>query len=187
MMSKKSKEEKKTVQKDAGEKNLNEEVITLSELEQAHETIRSLEKQLEESKNDYLKAYADTQNTRKRLLADFENKSKFILKGFALELLGIIDNFERAINDPTEDLKSWREGVGMIYQQLLDVLSKEGITMIEAVNTEFDPNIHHAIVMEETDETEPNKVIEVFQKGYMINDKLLRPSVVKVSERKSEE
>lgn len=185
-MSKKSKEEKKQ----SSQENVNSEVVdeveVKSELEVAQEKIASLEKQLEESKNDYLKAYADTQNTRKRLMADFDNRSKYILKGFALEVLHVIDNFERALADPSQDVESLKKGVTMIYQQLLDVLTKEGVTTIEAENSEFDPNIHHAIVMEENDEVDPNTVLEVFQKGYMIQDKLLRPSVVKVSERKSE-
>lgn len=185
-MSKKSKEEKKQSLQENVNSEVVDEVEVISELEVAQEKIASLEKQLEESKNDYLKAYADTQNTRKRLMADFDNRSKYILKGFALEVLHVIDNFERALADPSQDVESLKKGVTMIYQQLLDVLTKEGVTTIEAENSEFDPNIHHAIVMEENDEVDPNTVLEVFQKGYMIQDKLLRPSVVKVSERKSE-
>jgi molecular chaperone GrpE len=185
-MSKKSKEEKKQTQSEGLDSEVVEEVKPLSEIEVAHESIASLEKQLAESKNDYLKAYADTQNTRKRLNIDFENRSKFVIKGFALEILNVIDNFERAKANPSEDVVSLQKGMDMIYNQLLDVLSKEGVKTIEAENTEFDPNLHHAIVMEESEEVKPNTVIEVFQKGYMIQDKLLRPSVVKVSERKSE-
>ena len=188
-MSKKKKQEQEN-EKEFDETNQDEsheELKVLSELEQALETIASLEKQLEQSKNDYLKAYADTQNTRKRLMADFESRSKFAVKNFALEVVNVMDNFERAMVNPTEDSASIRKGIEMIYQQLLDVMSKEGIKVIDAVNSEFNPNLHHAIVSEETDQVEPNTVMEVFQKGYMINDKLLRPSVVKVSERKSEE
>lgn len=186
-MNKKKKQDKEQGLDETNPSDSHEEVKTLSELEQAQETIATLEKQLEESKNDYLKAYADTQNMRKRLMQDFENRSKFVIKGFALEIVNVIDNFERAMNEPTEDATSLRKGIDMIYQQLLDVLTKEGVSVIDAVNTPFDPNIHHAIISEESDEVEPNTVMEVFQKGYTINDKLLRPSVVKVSERKSEQ
>lgn len=159
----------------------------LSELEKAYETIASLQKQLDESKNEYLKAYADTQNIKKRLMADFENKSKFAIKSFALDVLSVIDNLQRALADDKQDLESWRKGIEMIYQQLIEALEKEGVTPIDANGKTFDPNVHHAIAIEETKEAEPNTVIEVFQDGYMIKDKLLRPSVVKVSERNSEE
>ncbi len=159
----------------------------LSELEKAYETIASLQKQLDESKNEYLKAYADTQNIKKRLMADFENKSKFAIKSFALDVLLVIDNLQRALADDKQDLESWRKGIEMIYQQLIEALEKEGVTPIAANGKTFDPNVHHAIAIEETKEAEPNTVIEVFQDGYMIKDKLLRPSVVKVSERNSEE
>ncbi len=159
----------------------------LSELEKAYLTISQLEQQLQESKNDYLKAYADAQNTKKRLMADFDNKSKFILKTFALEIVSVIDNFERALLDEHKDVESLRKGIEMIYSQLLEALKKEGIEKIDAHQQPFDANMHHAIAIEESDEVDENTVIEVFQEGYMIKDKLLRPSVVKVSERKSDE
>lgn len=163
------------------------EVEQLSELEQAYQTISNLQKQLDESKNEYLKAYADTQNIRKRLMADFENKSKFAIKSFALDILAVIDNLQRALADQNQDLESWRKGIEMIHQQLIEALEKEGVSKIDAQGEVFDPNMHHAIATEETETVEPNTVVEVFQNGYMIKDKLLRPSVVKVSERKSEE
>lgn len=163
------------------------ELKELSELEKAYLTISKLEQQLQESKNDYLKAYADAQNTKKRLMADFENKSKFILKSFALEIVSVIDNFERALLDEHKDVESLRKGIEMIYTQLLEALKKEGIEKIDAHQQPFDANKHHAIAIEESDEVDENTVVEVFQEGYTIKDKLLRPSVVKVSERKSDE
>ncbi len=187
---KKKKEEEIEINQSAQEDEKQEhtqELSKLSDLEKAYLTISELEKQLSESKNDYLKAYADTQNMRKRMTADFENKSKFALKTFALEILSVIDNLQRAMADTKQDLESWRKGVDMIHKQLLDALKKEGIEKIEATNQPFDANKHHAIASEEHKDFQPNTVIEVFQEGYMIKDKLLRPSVVKISERKSEE
>lgn len=184
---KKKKKEEETEINQSAQSDDHQELSELSDLEKAHLTISELEKQLQESKNDYLKAYADTQNMRKRMTADFENKSKFALKSFALEILSVIDNLQRAMADTKQDLESWRKGVDMIHKQLLDALKKEGIEKIDATGQPFDANKHHAIASEENDEVKPNTVIEVFQDGYMIKDKLLRPSVVKISERTSEE
>ena len=186
-MSKQTKKKTKETPETTHEQETHMEVEELSELEQAYQTISSLQKQLDESKNEYLKAYADTQNIRKRLMADFENKSKFAVKSFALDILAVIDNLQRALADQNTDLESWRKGIEMIHHQLIEALEKEGVSKIDAEGESFDPNVHHAIATEETAEVEPNTVIEVFQNGYMIKDKLLRPSVVKVSERKSEE
>ncbi len=158
-----------------------------TELEKAFATIRDLETQLEASRNDYLRVFADGENRKKRMMADLELRKNAALRDYSLNLLAVVDNFERALAQEEHDFDSLKKGVAMIYQQLMDVLASEGVVKIEALHQEFDANKHHAITTEESEDMEPNHVMEVFQEGYMFKDKLLRASMVKVSERKSEE
>ena len=132
-------------------------------------------------KNEYAKAYADTENTRKRLQKEFESRSKYHIQSFALEVLPVLDNCERALAQKTED-EAYRKGVEMIYAQLRKALEKEGVTEIEALNQPFDPNWHQALMSEAKEDTEPGTVIEVLQKGYKLRDRLLRAAMVKISE-----
>lgn len=160
------------------------EEIQLNETDKLKEEIENLKAQLEESKNAYYKAYADTENTRKRLQNEFEKSNKYKLQDFGKEILPIMDNLERALgaSGDSEELKNYAKGFEMIYTQLVDVLKKEGIEAIDCLDKEFDANFHHAIMQEAKEGVESGIVIEVLQKGYMLKDRILRPALVKVSE-----
>ncbi len=145
------------------------------------EKIITLEQQLAESKNLYFKAYADAENTKKRLEQDFAQSNKYRLQHFALEILPAIDNFERAIGTMDESDPN-KKGIEMIHSQILTALNKEGVEEIDALDKPFDPNFHHAIMMEVVEGKDANIVVEVLQKGYKIKDRILRASLVKVSE-----
>jgi molecular chaperone GrpE len=108
-------------------------------------------------------------------------------KDFAADLLPILDNFDRALAQDAEQAKDEHdraviEGMEMILKQFQDALAKNGVTEIEALGEAFDPNVHHAVMMEPSDKFESQKVSEVLQKGYRIGDKVIRPSMVKVAE-----
>lgn len=131
----------------------------------------------------------------KRLAADFQNYKKRVEKekadiyayangNFATDILEVVDNFERAIEQDKNDSanEKFLEGMELILKQLLNVLDKNGVKEIETVGVEFDPNYHHAVVMEKSDKTKSGHVSEVLQKGYQIKDKVIRPSMVKVAE-----
>ena len=168
-------------------KNENEEVVEteeVSEVDQLKAEIEKLKAEVEESKNAYYKAYADAENTKRRLQNEFEKSNKYKLQDFGKEVLPIIDNLERALQakGDSEELKNYAKGFEMIYKQLVEVLKKQGIEEIEALNKEFDANFHHAIMQEPKEGVESGMVIEVFQKGYMLKDRILRPALVKVSE-----
>jgi molecular chaperone GrpE len=137
--------------------------------------------QVAKLKNAYAMAYADTENTRKRLQNDFEQRSKYQIQGFALEVLPVLDNCERALAQATTD-EAYRKGVEMIYSQLKTALQKEGVEEIDALNQPFDGNWHQALMSEKKDGVEPGICIEVLQKGYKLKDRLLRAAMVKVSE-----
>lgn len=147
------------------------------------ELIDSLKKEIDKLKNDYAKAYADTENMRKRLQSEFEQAKKYRIQSFALDVLPAIDNLERALQTPpTEETEGYRKGVEMIYNQLLDALHKEGVEEIEANGLPFDANFHQALMAEHVEGIEPGMVVEVLQKGYKLKDRILRASMVKVSD-----
>ena len=139
-----------------------------------------LKTQVADLKNAYAKAYADTDNMKKRLEKDFETRSRYQMASFAKELLPVLDNCERALAQATSD-EAYRKGVEMIYTQLQNALIKEEITEIEALNQPFDGNWHQALMSEEREGVEAGIVIEVLQKGYKIKDRILRPAMVKIS------
>lgn len=173
-------EEKKEDKKDEKKKGF---FSKKNEIEELKTRISELEGENVKLKNEYLKAYADTENTRRRLQQEAEQTRKYRIQSFALDILPVLDNLERALAiGPTPETESYRKGVEMIYQQLIHALTKEGVSEIEAMGKEFDPNFHQALMMEAVEGVEPNHVTEVLQKGYMLKDRILRAAMVKVSE-----
>ncbi|MEA5026585.1 Protein GrpE [bioreactor metagenome] len=162
----------------ASKKKEDKEHLKIKELE--HE-IDELNSKLAGVKNEYYRAYADAENTKKRLQQDFEMRSKYLIQSFATEILPAIDNLERALENADKDSPLY-VGVDMVNQQLINALKKEGVEEIPALGTAFDPNYHHAILTEKREGVEPNVVIEVLQKGYKLKDRILRATLVKVSE-----
>lgn len=129
-----------------------------------------------------------------RLQADFLNfkarteKEKLTTYGDAVSdvicnLLPVIDNLERAIAANNSENDSFKEGVAMVYNQLMGILDKKGLKEIEALHKPFDHNLHNGVAFEESDEYEDGTVIDVLQKGYTVNDKLIRPSMVRISKK----
>ncbi|MBQ9327340.1 MAG: nucleotide exchange factor GrpE [Solobacterium sp.] len=177
-------------------KNCEEEVEELPETEESEaepETeealdpeakIAELEGQIAKLKNAYAMAYADTENTRKRLTKEYETNMKYHIQSFALEILPVLDNCERALALKPEDAgdENYRKAFEMVWKQLTSALSKEGVEEIEALGQEFDPNWMQALMSESVEGVEPNQVTAVLQKGYKLKDRLLRAAMVKVSE-----
>lgn len=152
------------------------------------EKIAALEVQINQLKmmnakltNDYAKAYADTENMKKRLTKDFDSQKKFVIKDFAMAILPVVDDCERALAQDTKD-EAYRKGVEMIHSKLLNALKSQGVEEIEAEGKPFDGNWHQALMSEHKDGVEPGTVIQVLQKGYTLNGRLLRAAMVKVSE-----
>lgn len=137
-----------------------------------------------ESKNSLLRAYADTDNTRKRLLKETEQAKKYRFQSAALELLPILDNLNRALaaKPDNPEIENFVKGFEMIQQQFVTALTNEGVAEIEAEGKPFDPNFMQALQTEKKEGVEPGIVTEVFQKGYKLKDRILRPALVKVSE-----
>ncbi|MBR3356944.1 MAG: nucleotide exchange factor GrpE [Solobacterium sp.] len=157
-----------------------EEAEEVNETEALKAEIASLNQKVAVLKNEYAKAYADTENTRKRLQKEHETYLKYHIRDFAMQILPVLDDCERALAQQTED-ENYRKGVEMIYNKLKAALEKEGVTEIEAEGKPFDPNWHQAIMSEEAEDTESGIVLQVFQKGYKLKDRLLRAAMVKIS------
>ena len=148
------------------------------------EIIQGLLVQLDKAKNDVARAYADTENMKKRLQKEADTAKKYRFQQAGLEILPILDSMELALKVESEDeaIKNYVKGFEMIHKQLVGVLENEGVKPIEALNKPFDHNTMQALMQEAKEGVEPGIVIEVLQKGYMLKDRILRPALVKVSE-----
>lgn len=129
----------------------------------------------------FMRLQADFANYKRRTEAQKTEYIELGVKKIVNDLLPVIDNFERAM-DSIGERDSTYDGIMMIKDQLTEVLKKEGIVEMKALGEEFDPLYHHAVLTEDSDKYDSGYVIEVLQKGYLINDKTLRPAMVKVSQ-----
>ncbi len=128
----------------------------------------------------YLRLMADFQNYKRRAEKEKGDIYAYANEKLVTQLLEVIDNFERALMHPGAD-ESFVEGMRMIFKQLTGVLEKAGLEEINALGEDFDPNFHNAVMMEDNADYESGKVTEVMQKGYLLNKKVIRPSMVKVN------
>ena len=170
------------------DENGSEEENDLAELD----PVKSLEKDLLDAKNElteqkdkFVRLQAETDNFRKRLSREKEEFSQYANERLFKELLPIFDNFERALGDPSNDIKSLKEGLEMILKQFSSFLEKERVEPIEAIGEKFDPMIHEVLTSEESSEHEENTIISQFVKGYMIKNRVIRPSQVVISKKPS--
>lgn len=179
------------VKKDEQNEELNEEVNeeieeeikeeAEVENEDTNDENNSLENELEEYKTSLARLQADFMNFKKRTEKEKQNLINYGIENFVCELLPIIDNFQRALDSEADKENEFYKGIQMIESQLIELLKKHGVTEIESLDQGFDPNCHNAIVLEEVEGVDENIVTGVLQKGYRLNDKVIRPSMVKVS------
>ncbi|GAA0341027.1 nucleotide exchange factor GrpE [Bacillus carboniphilus] len=155
-----------------------------NELAEAMKTIEELKQQLEEAENKQLRIQADAENFKRRLQNEKISIEKYKAQSLVTELLPALDNFERAlkVENPDDVLKPFIQGMEMVYKAIIEALKREGVEPIEAVGQPFDPHLHQAVMTESNSEMEAGVVIEEFQKGYKLKDRVIRPSMVKVNE-----
>lgn len=170
--------EEENPEKENCEEKISENADTGAELDKLREENAKL-------KDDYLRAYADLENTKKRCAADMEKQAKYAISSFAKDLLTVADNLHRALtaveNDDAEQLQQFKKGVELTEMELMKVLNKFGITKMESVGNVFDPAFHQ-VVQEVEDKTKPaGTIVAELQTGYMINGRLLREAMVIVS------
>lgn len=176
--------EEENVEEVFAENEASEQNADMPEQDSAQQKIAELEAKLEEADNRYLRLQADFDNFRRRSRIELEASAKYRAQSIITDLLPAIDNFERAMKMEVdnEQAKSLMQGVDMVYRSLLDALKNEGVEVIEAVGKEFDPHLHQAVMQAEDENYGPNIVVEEFQKGYMLKDRIIRPAMVKVNQ-----
>ena len=169
---------KKTAARESSRKKVTE---LEKKLKQKQEEIEHLQKNVDKLKEEVLRQLAEKDNLRKRFEKEKEDFYQFALSDLLKELLGILDNFERALQvSDDHNPASFRQGEEMIYRQLQDLLFKKGVEPIEIKDKKFDPYFHQAFMTEESDEVEEMQVGKELQKGYTLKGRLLRPALVKV-------
>jgi len=153
------------------------------EIEELKKRAEEKEKEAREHHDRLLRMAADFDNYKKRAAKEKEEWIKFANEDLIRSILPFIDNLERAVNhsEKTKDAQTLTEGIKLTLQQLLQALSKFGVSPIESVGKPFDPSMHEAMMVVESSQHEPNRVVEEFQKGYLLNDRLLRAATVSVS------
>lgn len=163
---------------------LTPEEMLLEQLEQAQIHITELNEKVEENHRNYLRALADLENYRRRARKEKEDALKYASVPLIESLLPVLDNFERALDaaDGNQDVKVLQEGIEMVYRQFLQALSKSGLTLIEAVGQPFNPHEHNAVMQVATDDVESGVVVEELQSGYKYAERVIRPSMVKISQ-----
>lgn len=162
----------------------NQEVAP-EDIEQAQQQIEDLKTQLAEANDKLLRARADADNIRKRGILDVESAHKYGIEKMARELLHVVDSLEKgleasAIND-AEHVASMKEGMELTYKLLMSTLEKFNIKQVDPQGQDFDPKLHEALTTQPTADVEPNKVLTVVQKGFVIHDRVLRPARVVVA------
>ena len=150
----------------------------------SEERIADLEAQLAEARENFLRAKAETENTRRRAQTDITNAHKYAAENFAESLVPVKDSLEAALQDQSASPETLRNGVELTLKQLVTAFERAKITEVSPLGAKFDPHRHQAISMVDAD-IEANHVVTVLQKGYQINDRMLRPALVTVAKPKS--
>ena len=152
--------------------------------EQSENQVEELQQKLSTLGEQLLREQAEMQNVRRRAKLDIESAHKYALEKFAGELLSVVDNLERAIDAIDADdeaQKSVAEGLELTLKTFIEVLAKYNVEAVEPEGQPFDADLHQAVSTVPNNDVEPNTVINVFQKGYTLNGRLIRPAMVVVS------
>ena len=145
--------------------------------------LQELKEQIKDLEASLLYSKAESENARKRALEDIEKARKFAIEKFCQEILLVKDSLDAALTIEKASLESYKDGIDLTSKQLINIFAKFNIEEINPEEETFDPNFHQAMTMIET-EGEANKILNVMQKGYKLNDRVLRPALVTVSKAK---
>ena len=157
----------------------NAKIVTILDTE-----LDLLKAERQEFKDKYLRLLADAENARKRLGKEKQDAAQYLLQDFVSEFLMPIDNMENALafaDQMSDEVRNWAIGFKMILGQLQDALESKGVRPFVSVGEAFDPHLHEAVEMQESNEAKPDIVLEEFSRGYRMGDRVIRPARVKVS------
>ena len=170
-----SKKEKENLE---AEEAVQDEATKNAEAEKPTEE-NTADKELADTKDQLLRITAEYANFRKRSEKEKQDAYVFAKSETIKELLPVIDNLERALASESEDYESLKKGVELTFNNLVDTLGKLGVEIFGTPGDEFDPNLHNAVMHIEDENYKNGEIVDVFQKGYKINDKIIRPAMVK--------
>ena len=175
---KSTKPKEKTIDEKTESKTVEKQEKTLS-IEEKYE---KLQEEYNKLKDRYLRTVAEFENFRRRSIAEKADWIKYANESIILKICDVLDNFERALSDKgkKDQFDAYKKGIELIYNQLSDIVEKEGVQKIEALDKEFDPKFHEALAHIPS-EKEGNKIVAVIQNGYKMKDKIIRPVRVAVS------
>jgi molecular chaperone GrpE len=148
---------------------------------EAGDVAADLQRERDDYKDRWLRKSAEFDNYRKRIERERREHADQAIVDILQELLLVVDDFDRALTVSGDEGGAYRKGVELIHAKLHDMLRKQGVTPMEVVGSDFDPNIHMAVMHEESPDHREGEVIGELQKGYMLHDRLLRPAMVKVA------
>lgn len=163
------------------------EKVTDTETESPESPLNELEKSKQEAADNYdkfLRASAELENYKKRAVKELADAINYGNEKIIKDILPIMDSLERALDHAvsnSEDFDTYVEGLKLIYEKFLKTLEKHGVEKIDAVGMDFDPNFHEAMLQVESEDYEDNKIVEEFERGYLLNGRLLRPVKASVS------
>ncbi len=149
------------------------------------QALADAQKKAEENWDLYMRSKAEVENAKRRADKSVENAHKFALEKFGMELLAVKDSLELGLSAEVSDADKLKEGTELTLKMLTQAMEKFDIHEVNPLGETFDPNLHQAMTMQETSEYEPNTVMAVMQKGYILNDRLLRPAMVMVAKAQS--
>ncbi len=148
--------------------------------EQAEDAAEAQKKAEEQESERYMRLMAEFQNFKRRAAREKSDIHAYANEKIIGELLPVLDNFERALDTKSDDIEGYVKGMELIFTQLKTALENAGLEEIPALGKEFDPNVHNAVMTEASEEHEDGQISKVLQKGYKLNDKVIRPSMVAV-------
>jgi len=187
-MTEAAKKEEMPLEDNAAAETVTSGEITTPEADPEDNEIRRQAEEIARLKDQYLRAMAETENVRARARRDIEDTTKYAATKFAREMVGIVENLQRASASITaearagsEVLKQVGDGLDMTLQELLSVFERNGIRRISPAGQKFDHNFHQAVAQVESADVPPGNVLQVLQSGYLLHDRLLKPAMVTVA------
>ncbi len=157
------------------------------EAKKAEEAAKKAEEEAEEEaaqeSERYMRLMAEFQNYKRRAAKEKADTLQYANEKIVADILPVLDNFERALSTETDDIEGYAKGMELIFGQLCKALENAGLEEIKALDEDFDPNVHNAVMTDNIDEKDDGKITKVLQKGYKLRDKVVRPSMVAVNKK----
>ena len=153
------------------------------EPEKTEDAAKKAEEEAAQESERYMRLMAEFQNYKRRAAKEKTDTLQYANEKIVADILPVLDNFERALTTETEDIEGYAKGMQLLFEQLYKALENAGLEEIKALDEDFDPNVHNAVMTDNIDEKDDGKITKVLQKGYKLRDKVVRPSMVAVNKK----